>query len=176
MGRCYRMKITRKMQVHVFHGNDLRIAPSSSTTLHTKVWPQRSFTDTNHCVFTNTVQTITKPNSSCCLAFACRCWVDRSDQNQFTIFAALDRVNERLAHLCLIVAVGKQVFGANTNLCANILNQCFRSATCYFDIRLITHFYLPLWRHGRGIQLHVPPSYLKKQSKSDICACVCGSK
>ena len=53
VGNTDRMQIPGEMKIDIFHGNHLRIATTSSPSFHTKYRTKRGFTQTNHCVLTD---------------------------------------------------------------------------------------------------------------------------
>ena len=133
------MEVTGKVQVHVFHRNDLRVTATRSAALHTEVWPKRCFTDTNSCFFANAVQTITKAHGCCGFAFTRWSWVNCSHKDQFTAFVTLNGVDEFLADLGFVVAVGKQIIRTNAQFCANLLDRLLVRFARNFDVGLICH-------------------------------------
>ena len=138
------MEVTREMQVHFFHWNNLCITTTSGPTLHTKVWPQRGFTDTHASVFTNVVQAINKAYRCCCFTFSCGCRIDCRYKDQFAVFFILNRVNQVLADFCFIVTIREQVTGFDAKFRSNFLDGAFLCLTGNFYVCFISHVAEPL--------------------------------
>jgi len=103
------VEIAGEMQVHVFHRHDLRIAAAGSTALHPETRAKRGFAQTDRGLLADPVQTVAKPHGGRGLAFAGRGRGDRGDKDQFAIRAVLDRIDEALADLGLVMAVRQQI-------------------------------------------------------------------
>ena len=137
------VKITSEVQVHFFHRHDLRIAATGCSPLHAKVRAKRRLADTNTSVLANAVQTITQTHCRCGLALAGRCGIDRCHKDQFAVVPILHRVDERLADLGLVMAIGQQITTANAKLGSNLLDRLLVRFTRNLNIRLIRHFCSP---------------------------------
>ena len=89
-----RVEVACKVQVHLFHRHNLRVAAARGATLHTKVGPKRGFADTHTGILANTVQAVTQTYCRRCLTFTCRCRVDRCHKDQLSVRTILNRVDE----------------------------------------------------------------------------------
>jgi len=115
MGRCDRMKVPCEMQVHIFHGNNLCVSAPSRTAFHPEVGPKRGFTNADHRLLADPVQTIAQTHGCGCLTLTGRGRIDRGDKDQLAVLIALNRVDVGLADLGFVVAVGQKMF-AGTQL------------------------------------------------------------
>ena len=122
------------MQVDIFHRNNLGITAAGRATLHAKTRPKRWFTQTNHGILANGIQTITKTNSCCCLTFTSRCWVNRCHKNQFIIWVLWLRFNPSKIDFCLIMAKGLKSLCRDIQLVANFKNRFGSGSSGNFDV------------------------------------------
>ncbi|CUH50222.1 hypothetical protein RUA4292_04428 [Ruegeria atlantica] len=137
------MEIPGKVQVHFLHRNNLRVTAPCSAALHAEVRAQRGFADTDHRILPNAVQTITQTNGRGRLTLTRRRRVDRGDQHQLAVFSTLNRVDELLAHLRLVMAIGQQISRIDANLSANFLNRLLLRLARDFNVRFIAHWAKP---------------------------------
>ena len=144
MRRCDRMKITGKMQIHIFHRHNLRIAATSGAALHAKIRPQRRLANADHRFFANPVQTIAKTNRRRRLALASRRRIDRCHQNQLAIRPILQRIDKGLTDLRLVMTKGQKMFTRHAKIAANLLHREFICFPRDFDICFSAHDYCPI--------------------------------
>ncbi|VTH05740.1 Uncharacterised protein [Streptococcus pneumoniae] len=134
VGSCNSMHISSKVEVDVFHWQNLCIPTTSSTTLDPHDWTKRRFADSNHGFLANLVQGIRKTNGKRRLSFTCRCWVDGSNQDQFTDWIALNCSNFIKAEFSLVLSVQLQIVVRNTKFLYNINNWLQLNTLCDFNI------------------------------------------
>ena len=75
------MEIAIKVEVDVFHWDDLRIATARSTALHTKHRTQRGLTQADDCVFTDVTERIPQAHRGGGLALSRGCGTDGCHQD-----------------------------------------------------------------------------------------------
>jgi hypothetical protein len=122
------VEIAGKMQVDVFHGNDLGIAAARCTALHAKTRTKRRFAQTHHGLLANAIETVTQTNRCCGLAFARRRWIDRRHQNELAVLLGRKAADIIEMHLRFGVAIGDEVLLRNPQGLSNLhdrLHFCF---------------------------------------------------
>ena len=134
VGSCNGMHVSSEVEINIFHWQHLGITTSSSTTLNPHYWTKRWFADSNHGFLANLVQGIRKTNSNSWFPFTCRCWVDSSNQNQFSNWIALNCTNFIKAELSLVLSVQLQIIVRNTKFLHNINDWFQLNTLCDFNI------------------------------------------
>ena len=94
VGKRDGIEITREVQVNVLHWNDLGLTAACGAALHAKYGSQGRLAQANHRTFSNVVQRVSQTHCGGCLTFAGRCWTDRCDQNQFTVWTITQSINK----------------------------------------------------------------------------------
>ena len=127
------MKIACEMQINILHRNNLSITAACRPAFHPKAWAKRWFTKTDNRLLTNRVQTITKPNCCCGLAFASWCRVNRGNKNQLCVWLAFLFGNPVKINLGLIMAIWFQGRCRNGERISNFLNWYWTCGPCDID-------------------------------------------
>ena len=83
--RGNRMKISCKMKVQILHRNYLRIAASGCSSFYSKAGAQGRLPQGNDRFFGKSAEGLSKPYRCGSLSFSGRCWIDRRNQDQFSI-------------------------------------------------------------------------------------------
>ena len=94
VGKRDGIEVTREVQVNVLHWNDLGLTAACGAALHAKYGPQGGLAQANHRTFSNVVQRVSQTHCGGCLTLAGRCWTDRCDQNQFTVWTITQSINK----------------------------------------------------------------------------------
>ena len=139
------VEITGEMQVDVFHRHDLRITAASRTTLDAEARPKRRLAQADRCLLADVIETIAKSDRRCRLAFARRRRVDRGDEDQLAILAALKRFDELSRNLSFVMPVGQQMLGRNAKLRADVLDVLLLRLACDFNIGFDRHGTFPIF-------------------------------
>ena len=140
------VEVAGEVEVHVLHRHDLRIAAPGRAALHPEVGPQRGLADADTRLLADTVQPVAQTDGGRRLAFTGRCGVDGSDQDQLAVGIALDRVDEVLADLGLVMAIGKQMFRRDPQPIADLLDRLLLGLAGDLDIGFVGH-----WRISPGL-------------------------
>ena len=85
------VEVAGEMQVHVLHRHDLRIAAAGRTALDAEIRPERGLADADDRLLADAVQAVAEADGGGGLAFAGRRRVDRGDQDQLAVLAAVLR-------------------------------------------------------------------------------------
>ena len=136
----YGVKIAGEMEVHILHRHDLGIAAARRAALHPEIRAERSFPDADTCVLADPVQAVAQTHGCGGLAFARRGRVDRGDKDQLTILAVLNRVDEILAHLGLVMTERQQVICRDPQFCADGLDRLFVRFARNLDVGFVAHW------------------------------------
>src|SRR5690606_23282660 len=102
-----RMEVTGEVEVDVLHRHNLCIAATSRTALHAEAGPQRGFAEADSRALANAVQAITQTHTRRRLPFTRRGRGDRGDQDQLSVGAIFERLDEVEGDLSLVGAVLK---------------------------------------------------------------------
>ena len=117
------MKITREVQVHLFHRHNLGIPAASRTALHPEAGTKRGFTDADHRFLAKRIETVAETDRGRCLAFARRGGVDCGHENQLAILAIALRLDEFSRDFCLIMTKWQQIPLRNIQFCPDLLDR-----------------------------------------------------
>src|SRR5882672_1952541 len=131
-----RVEVAGKVQVDVFHRNDLRVAPAGRAALHAEHRPERRLAQADHRLLADVVQRVAETDRRGGLALARGRGADRGDQDQLRVGLLLQAVEVLERNLRLVVPVGFEVFLWNTELGQRDLRDAFEFGfLCDFDIR-----------------------------------------
>ena len=109
-------EVTGKVQVDVFHRYDLRIAAAGCTALDAEHRAERRFAQGDDGLLAQMIERVAQTDRGGGLAFASRCQVDGSDEDQFAVGLVLERFNEVERQLGLVMAVRHQMVVADAQL------------------------------------------------------------
>ena len=175
-----RVEVARKVQVHFFHRNDLRIPAPRSTALHAEVRSKRCLADADSSILADAVQPVAQTDSRGRLALARGGGVNRCHQDQLAIWPFLHRVDELLRYLCLVVAVGQQIIAADPQLLSDLLDGAFAGFACDLDVGFKCHICslmrrrhsvfviasICLWGHGQRAQFRHIRLLMRRDSRT----------
>ena len=139
MCRGNRVEVTGKVQVDVFHRDDLCVAAASRTAFHAEAGAEAWFSQTDCGFLADTTQAITEPDCGGGLAFTGRSRGNRGNEDQFAVLVLLLGLDEAVVNLGFGGAVRKQGSAGNTELCANFGNGSGRGSLGNFNIRQMGH-------------------------------------
>ena len=86
------VEIAGKMQVQVFHRDNLRITAAGGTTLDAEAGAQGGLAQCKQCFFAHVAKGLAETDACRGLALACRCRVDGGYQHQFSVRAVFDLI------------------------------------------------------------------------------------
>ena len=85
MGCANGVKVTGKVQVDIFHRNNLSIAAAGGAAFHTKAGAEAGFSQTDQCIFADAVKAIGKAHRGGGLTLTSGCRRNRGDQNKLAV-------------------------------------------------------------------------------------------
>ena len=103
------MKISGKMKIYIFHGDDLGISATGSSAFNSEYRTQRRFTKCNGNIFSYSFKSIRKTNSCSGLSFSCRSRTYCGNENKFSVFS-VGFFKKRRIDLCLISSILLNIF------------------------------------------------------------------
>ena len=138
------VEISGEMKIHVFHRNDLRITTTSGSALHPEVGPERGLANADHRLLANGIQSVAKTDGRRGLSLSGGCRVHGGDQNELAVPVTLDRVDELLGNLGLVMAIREKVRRRNAQLVTYVLYRFLLCCACDFNVRHFS-FLLSQW-------------------------------
>ena len=131
--RANSMKVARKVQINIFHGNDLGISATGRATFNTKNRSQRRLTQRNNHILAALGQRVRQTNGCGGLSFACRGRIDCSYQNKLarSMFFLAKQIK---IDFSLVVSVNLKVFVLDAYFLGNFTNEFRRCRLSNFDI------------------------------------------
>ena len=133
------VEVPGEMKVHFLHRHHLRHTATCRASLHPEIRAQRRLADADDSLLADPVQTVTKTNGRGRLALARRGRVDRRHQDQLAILVALNRVDETLADLGLVMAVRQQIFRRDPQLGPDLEDRLLLRLAGNFDVTFVGH-------------------------------------
>ena len=116
------VEIPGEMQVHRFHGHDLRKAAACRPALHAEIRTKRGFADADRRLLADGLQPVAQPDGGGGLALPRRGGVDRGDKDQPPGRAALQPGQGFGGKLGLVMAIGDQILRLQPQPRADLLN------------------------------------------------------
>ena len=131
--RANGVKVARKVQIDIFHGNDLGISAASRATFNTKNRTQRRLTQRNNHILAALGQRIGQANGCGGLSFARRGRIDCSYQNKLAR-SMLFLAKQIEIDFSLVISVNLKVFVLDAYFLGNFTNEFRRCRLSNFDI------------------------------------------
>ena len=100
--------------------------PPAAPPFMPKFGPSDGLADADHRLLADPVQPVAEAHGGGGLALAGRGRVDRGDQHQLAVRPAVERADEVLADLGLVMAVGQQMLGRDAKPGADLQDRLFR--------------------------------------------------
>ena len=107
--RRHGVQVAGKVQVDVFHRNDLCITAAGRAALDTEYRSERGLTKGNNRVLADFVQSHGQTDGAGGFSFACRCRRDGGNQNQFAILLVRKTLDGIMRDFRFIFAVQLQI-------------------------------------------------------------------
>ena len=127
------VKVSRKVEVDVLHGDDLCIAAARRAALHAEAGSERRLAQGNDGLFALPMEGIGKSDARRRLALARRCRVDRRDEDELSLFST--GIRKGFARqLCLVPAVRLDRIRINAQCGRNFCNGAKFGFARDFDI------------------------------------------
>ena len=104
VSRCYRMKISRKVQVDLIHRKHLRISSAGSSALHAEARTERRFTKRTYSFLSDLVQPQSQADRYGRLSDTGFCGRNCSNKYQVAVFHPF-LIDQRFRNLCYITSV-----------------------------------------------------------------------
>ena len=128
------MHVAGKMQVDVFHRQDLGVTTAGSTAFDAEDRSQGRFAQSDDGFMTHVVQGLGQADGRQGLAFTGRRRRNGRDQDQFPIFVLREAFDGVKRNLCFIFSVEFQVIIGEADLVCNGRNRFQFRLLCNFDI------------------------------------------
>ena len=144
------MKISSKMEIDIFHRNDLCITATSRTAFNAEHWTQRRFSKRHNSIFPYPTQTVCQADRGGCFPFTRRSGSNCSYQHQLAI-RPLCFLKEVIINLCFIISILFDIFFIDFTrfryfrnpqwyCCLCDLNVCFNCChVCCILLRMRLH-------------------------------------
>ena len=127
----YCMKISREVQIYVFHWQNLRISATCSAPFDSENGTQRRLSQCQTCVCAHKIQTVCQSYGNSCFSFSCRGRIYCRNQNQFGVFFR----RRFCRNFCFVVSVQFQLSFFDAYFCSNICYFFQFAFSCNFNIR-----------------------------------------
>src|SRR5690625_4020807 len=129
-----RVEVAREVQVHLVHRDDLGVTTTSGAALHAEVRAKRCLADADAGGLADGVQPVDQPDRRRRLPLARGRRVDRGDENQVPVRTVLQRGDEIRRYLGLVMAIGEQVLGRDSELGTHLLDRFLGRLMCDLDV------------------------------------------
>ena len=128
------MHIPSKMQIYIFHRNDLRITASGCSALYTENRSQRRFSKCQYRISACFIHCLCQTNADGCFTFSCRSRINSSNKYKLTVFFICQFSIQLLRKLSLIFSVEFHIIRINSQILSYIHNRLHLSLVSNFDI------------------------------------------
>lgn len=133
-----RSEVAGEMQIDIFHRDDLRVASSGCTALHSEHGAEARFAQTNDSAFAGAgehkIQPVTQPDGRSGFSFASRRRADRCDQYQFAVWATRERRQKGYESFALVRPNASSWSPGMFSFCAITLIGCNLAFLGNFDV------------------------------------------
>ena len=116
------MHVPGKMQIYVLHGQNLGIAAAGRAAFYAEYRPQRGFPQGNNRLFPDFGHSFSQTGGCGRLSLTGRGGVDRRHEDQLSVLFPLQAGKQLFIQLCLIAAIGFQLFLLNAKTLCNLCN------------------------------------------------------
>jgi len=128
------VRVAGQVQVHVLHGQHLRIAAAGRSALDAEHRSKRGLPDARHRALADVPQRLSQPHGGHGLAFAQRCGIDRGDHHVAARGVLGERVEDAQRQLGLVVAVRLEAGVRHAHLSCDIADVAGLGGVGYGDI------------------------------------------
>ncbi len=139
VGSADGVEVTGKVEVDVFHGDDLCVAAAGSAALDAEHGSQGGLTQSHHYVFADLTHTVSQAHGGGSLAFTSGGGVDGGHQDQLAVGLVSHVLENIVVNLCLVVAVLLQVLFVHASGLGNLADVEHRGFLCDFDVGFVSH-------------------------------------
>ena len=168
------VEISGEMEVHVFHRHDLRAPAPGSAALHPEIRTQRGLADAHGGPFADAVEPVTETHGGGGLALARGGGVDRGHEDELAGRLALHRIDEILAHLGLVMAIGQQVIAGDAQFFTDLLNRPLPRLARDLDVGFVAHVRSLSWA---GVSVPAIAALPRaERGESDTSSLTCGGR
>ena len=143
------VEVAGKVQVDVFHGNDLGIATAGSAALDAEHGSQGGFSERHDGVLADLSQTVGEAYGCGGLAFAGRSRRNGGNEDEFAVGLVCLISQQLVVYLCLVVAVLLEILLVYASDLCDLGDLFLFALLCDLDIGLIFHAASPLLNCNR---------------------------
>ena len=128
------MEIACKMQVQIFHRNDLCITAARCTAFDPEAWAERWLTQCDDRLFPQLTECLSETDARCRLSFSCRRRVDRCHKDQLSLFISFYLFQVFIRDLCFVLSVKLQVICRQPDLLNYLCDGKHLRFLCDFNV------------------------------------------
>ena len=141
MCRSNGVKVARKVQVYLLHGQHLGISSTSGTAFHAETRTQRGFAQSDNCLFAYLVQSECQTDGYGCFTDTRLCRSNCRHQYQIT-FLHLLFINQMSGNLGYVSSIVLYLITWDIHTFGNLLYLLQLYAAGYFNVRFHTESFL----------------------------------